>query len=519
MMAGTRSAAGSLAGVPGAAAPVAGGSGAAAAVAGVPAAAIAAGASAPVARAGAGTDSRAGADAGVASAGAGIANAGAGASSPAGAAAAASAPVAIALSKDGETLLTERGLRVVSYGGYLNGESFQQEGILSFNGYQYSAYWNSARHVVLARRKLPAGTWSEIELSDYTNREDDAHNTIALGISPADGVLHLAFDHHSSELHYRSSAPGLLTQPDSAPWAAASFSAVSNRLDGAAAITQVTYPRFVTEPSGEKLLLEARIGTSGSGDEYLWEYDAKTRVWTALGKYIDGIRDSTNAYLHGLTYGASGTRLHAAWCWRESSDAATNHDLVYVYSDDHGRSWKSEAGMAVATTGRTAITKSTPGITAVAIRQARGLINQEHMVVDAAGRVHVLLSHMPDERPDEPNFDAARSRSQFFHYLRDTAGRWQRRATGLSVVANFRGKFALASSGNLYAILPDLRIAGASAADEFTKWTVISASSESGRFFSDPLVDTARLQHEDVLTVVYPLKNSPNISVLDFSVR
>ena len=33
--------------------------------------------------------------------------------------------------------MTYSGLTVVSYGGYLNGESFQQDGILTFNGYQY----------------------------------------------------------------------------------------------------------------------------------------------------------------------------------------------------------------------------------------------------------------------------------------------------------------------------------------------------------------------------------------------
>lgn len=68
------------------------------------------------------------------------------------------------------------------------------------------------------------------------------------------------------------------------------------------------------------------------------------------------------------------------------------------------------------------------------------------------------------------------------------------------------------------AILPDLRIAAASAASSFATWTVLT-SADSGRFFSDPLIDTARLATEDKLTVFYPQKSSSNITVLDYTVK
>ncbi len=42
---------------------------------------------------------------------------------------------------------------------------------------------------------------------------------------------------------------------------------------------------------------------------------------------------------------------------------------------------------------------------------------------------------------------------------------------------------------------------------------------ESGRFFSDPLIDTARLATEDKLTIFYPQKSSANIYVLDESIE
>jgi BNR repeat-containing family member len=422
------------------------------------------------------------------------------------------------IGKDGEVVLTKAGLTIVSYGGYLNGESFQQDGIVSYGGYQYAAFWNTSRHVVLGRRILPTGAWSTLELADYTLSADDAHNTISIGICPGDGTLHLSFDHHGNNLHYRKSVAGFVTNPATAIWAASSFSTVTSALAGTTTVALVTYPRFVTEPGGNKMLFEARIGASGSGDEYLWEYDGTAHAWTALGMFVNGTVDSINAYPHGLSYTQGGTRLHMSWCWRETPDASTNHDLYYINSDDHGRTWKNNAGTTVATTGSTYVTKSSLGIKVWTVNQNRGLINQEHMAVDSTGRVHVLLSHMPDAQADDAIFDSARTKSQFFHYWRSTNGTWTRVVMGLPVVANFRGKLAIASSNNLYAILPDLRIAAAMAASNFAIWTVLD-SSDAGRFFSDPLIDTARLSSEDKLTIFYPLKSSPNISILDYSIK
>ena len=421
-----------------------------------------------------------------------------------------------ALTKDGEGVFTSSGLEVVSYGGYLNGESFQQDGIITHEGYQYAAFWNTNRRVVLARRALPTGEWQKFEFTDYANTESDAHNTISLGICPQDGTLHLAFDHHDSPLHYRRSSAGVVSEPTTETWDATSFGKVASSLGGVA-VTSVTYPRFVTEPGGNKLLLSARIGASGSGDEYLWEYDAGTQAWTSIGKYVDGIRDNINAYLHGLTYTRGGSRLHAAWCWRETPDASTNHDLLYMYSDDHGRTWQNSAGAAVSGGNLVAHLRST-GLKAFTIAQNRGLINQEHLTVDALGRVHVLLSHMPDSAGDESNFETARGRSQFFHYYRDAAGAWRKNALGLNVIANFRGKLAVAASNNVYAILPDLRLAGASASAAYADWKLLDMQ-DSGRFFSDPLIDSARLENEDKLTVLFPQKRSPNIYALDYTLR
>jgi hypothetical protein len=422
------------------------------------------------------------------------------------------------LTKDGEVKVSGDGLTLVSYGGYLNGESFQQDAILTHKGYQYTAFWNKARHVVMARRALPTGAWASFEFSDYTNTEADAHNTISLGVNEADGTLHVAFDHHGSPLHYRKSQAGLVSEPATATWAASSFDATSSSLVAGTNVAKVTYPRFISVPGGEKTLFSARLGESGSGDEYLWEYNGKTHVWTSLGKYVDGIVDNINAYIHGLAYERGGTRLHAAWCWRDTSNASTNHDILYVYSDDNGRTWKNNAGATIGTAGTTAIRANSMGLKVWTIGQNRGLINQEHMVADAQGRVHVLLSHMPDNVADDANFESARTKSQYFHYWRDTMGKWTKTAMALPSVALFRGKLAVTASGNLYAVLPDLRVAAAAASTSFKTWSLLDDTDEA-RFFSDPLIDTARLLSEDKLSVVYPQKNSPNVYVLDYTLK
>jgi BNR repeat-containing family member len=472
-----------------------------------------------LAQAGASDSSRGG----VAAAGTNSAGSGAGAGGMAGSAGASGAGIGggsaePSATKNGESKLSDAGLSLVSFGGYLNGESFQQEGIVTHKGYQYAAFWNTGHHVVLARRALPDGAWNSFELSDYTNTEADAHNTISLGITEADGTLHVAFDHHVSPLHYRKSRPGLVSDPPNATWAASSFDATTSSLIAGANVSQLTYPRFVSEPGGQKTLLSARLGSSGSGDEYLWEYSASTHAWTSLGKYLDGIGDNINAYLHGISYAPGGTRLHAAWCWRDTSDAATNHDLLYVYSDDNGRTWHNNADAQVGSTGSAAVHASSSGLGVWEIGQKRGLINTEHMIADAAGRVHVLLSHMPDTEADDATFDSARTKSEYFHYWRDQSGKWTRTPLALPAVAAFRGKLLTSSSGNLYAILPDMRIAAAAASSGFKTWSLLDHSAE-GRFFSDPLIDSARLLSDDELSIFYPEKSSSNIYVLDYTLK
>lgn len=279
---------------------------------------------------------------------------------------------------------------------------------------QYAAFYNAtgtyAQHnVVLSRRKLPSGSWQHMRFTDYTQTTLDGHNTISLGVSPGDGRLHLAYDHHDVPLNYRISQAGVATNPDGVTWSTALFGTTLHALPGAAAgpYTPLTYPRF-ERVSGDRLMMEFRIGQSGAGDSYLYLYTPSSGTWAPVGKYLQGANN--NGYLNGLDFAPSQGRLHASWTWRETPDVVTNHDLMYAYSDDLGKTWKNSAGGALATAGSAPITPSSSGVTVFTIPQSSGILNQEGQTVDASGRVHVL------------NRESRDGGFKWYHYWRDTTG-------------------------------------------------------------------------------------------------
>lgn len=389
----------------------------------------------------------------------------------------------------------------ISFGGYVNGQSPQQDGLLTYRGYQYAAFWNVRGQQVLVRRPTGNGPWEYAVIApDYIAQSGNAKHATSLGVSPLDGRLHVAFGHNSSDLHYVSSVAGLMTSPQSVPWRTESFGPLTRNL-GTQLVDQVTYARFLTAPNG-KMLLSYRFGSIvGGGDEVLWEYDGATATWTRVGTYIAGSATGNDPFLHSLEF--EGERLHAAWCWRTTPESlTTNQDLLYAFSDDLGRNWFNNDLERVGTAEAAPITPDSD-VRVWAIGPNRGLLHQEHMIVDHAGRVHVLLSHLPDTQPDDADFFRARSTSEFFHYWRDTDRVWRRQAMNVGAQGVSRGKLAVSSSDNLFAVLPNIRIATASAVAAWTNWRLMDVVL-SGRYFSDPLIDRQQLRQSDQLTVFTP---------------
>ena len=247
----------------------------------------------------------------------------------------------------------------------VNAVIFRTNSVVTHGRTQYTAYYDDSAHVVLAKRDTGSTHW-QVERTAYTNDVTDAHNAISLAVDGS-GVLHVAWAVHNKALHYaRAVAPGSLTL-------GAPMSMTGVREE------QVTYPQFYSLPGGD-LLFVYRDGRSGSGDVLLDRYDVKSREWRVLHHPLIAGEGQRNAYVNQLAIDARGG-WHVSWVWRESPDVATNHDVMYAYSPDEGRSWRRSSGARYTLP----ITAATAEV-AWAVPQGSELINQTSMTVNVAGR-------------------------------------------------------------------------------------------------------------------------------------
>jgi hypothetical protein len=431
---------------------------------------------------------------------------------------------AVAVEKVQDTIVDAAALNFPEgpYGTCINGQTFQQEGLISFGKYQYAGYFADGGVLCVARRLLPGGNWESIRFDDYPRiRHHDVHNVVVVGICPKDGTIHLAFDHHNNPLHYRRSVTGLALRPQEFKWQSSLFGPVSAELEVGKRLDQVTYPQFFSTPQGNLQLL-FRVGGSGNGDWHLAEYDPDQKGWQVLGKLFarEGIYQNSSsrcAYPNALRYDTRG-RLSVTWCWRESPrgtpfDLATNHDLHYAYSDDFGRTWKNNDGQLVARLGgknmlnRMSINIDTPGVAVRSTRFLWGQMNTTTEWVDAQGRPHVIHWQNP---PEAPAKSLDMNTWRYYHYWRDSQGKWQEnqlpfhgRKPQIVTDANSRAYVVFCQGTNLnyskYDHGGNLRIATASEVSGWKDWTIVVK--EDKTFVGEPLVDAERWQKEQVLSV------------------
>jgi len=218
--------------------------------------------------------------------------------------------------KTGDAVVDTEALTVVGvFGQRINGLSFQQSALVTHRGYQYVAYYDADRWVCVGRRDLPGDDWETLRFTDYQFKSNDAHNVISMGICPADGTIHLAFDHHGHPLHYRVSRKEVAGAPGETTWDTSLFGPVLSELERGKPI-KITYPRFWQTPDGG-LQFCYRRGGSGNGDRMLVDYDPKQGLWVHTrqidsGKGAWGSSKSRCSYPNGYDYGPFG-KLHATW--------------------------------------------------------------------------------------------------------------------------------------------------------------------------------------------------------------
>lgn len=440
------------------------------------------------------------------------------------------ASAALAVVPVGDQVLDPAARGVVTFANTANVASYQQDGLFTHRGRQYTAWYARDGRATVARRRLPRGRWERARL-DYRLYDDDSHNAISMTVTPGDDRLHIAFPTHDDAIRYTRTRPGISR---ARRWRASLFERVRDSLPGAPhAPRSWTYPQF--ERVGGRTLLTYRDGTHDAGRQLLLRYGRGGR-WSLLGRFTDsggtwsspyGASTSRYAYLHGFTANAARPRrLEIAFSWRELPAAACaptaigNHDIGYAASTDGGLTWRNDAGRLIARTGSDdPIAVGDPHVV-VPVPIDRGLMNQESQATDSRGRFHVMTSVVPgaDCVLDFYGERAAGARPQ--HSWRDLDGVW--RTTPLPMLSGSAGRTKLVFDrrDDAFVVLPDGRIAAAHAATGWTDWRIVH-DGDGIAPVNELVVDRQRIAYDGVLSIAYqersPVRDAPSaFRVADF---
>lgn len=431
---------------------------------------------------------------------------------------------------------------VVTYENTANVASYQQNGILTYRGWQYTGWYRDSRRAVIARRKLPAGRWQSTEL-DYELFADDSHNTIAMTVTPSDGRIHLAFPTHVNQLRYTRSIPGVADHPRRFNWSSKLFETTKNQFTGAPqAPTTLTYPQF--EQVRGRTLLTYRDGITNNGGQVLLRYDdTPTGTWSFLGRFTSaagsytskyGTSTSRYSYLHGFSADPKTGDLAITWTWREQNAswcpgplAVGNHDTSYAVSHDGGATWDNNAGERIAITGSDDITIDDPAVVQE-IPIDVGLINQETQAYDSRGRLHVVTSSVPQRDLASIGgcvndfYIQRKALATPTHTWRSPDGRWHSLELPTRSNSSGRTKLLFDKRDNAYVVLPDARIMASTAVSGWSDWRLVF-SDPAVHAVSELVIDRTRLTHDGILTVAYQepsVGGAPSAYRLaDFSLR
>ncbi len=432
---------------------------------------------------------------------------------------------------------------VAQYGYMINGNSFQTP-LTTANGYQFTAYFlqsGTAKHVAVARRQIPTpsnpvAAWSIVELpnSKFSNglASSDAHNVVSLGVDPTDGTIHVAYDLHNNTLKYVRSIAGATT---GATWNASVFNAQTSALIGTTNITSVTYPQFVRTPANG-LQFYFRVGGSGNGSNWVYNYNNTSHNWSdghaidngSSGSYTNrfGVTTTTrNDYPNGFTYSANG-RLHHTFTYRESGGVYGNHDIMYVYSDDNGVTWKNNAGTMVSNSSTgLRYTVTSPGLVVRSMPAQTDMINQQGQNVDSQNQIHTVFSHLDTAKSPVGTSNYGGTNASYYVYWRDDLGNFHRNKIPSSV--DSRPKILFNADDNAVVIFTrdnTLRIATATRAHNWTDWTVLDSVPNATGFSSEPLADEELMKTNGILSVYLQKNPTANndptdIHTLDYQVQ
>ena len=205
-------------------------------------------------------------------------------------------------------------------GNFVNSSALRKSALFSRyddegNRTQFCAFYDADGYVTAARRKNK-GAWS-VERTDCTGQFTNAGKGISLA-ADGDGFVHLAWSGADGVLHHLVS--------DSPCGLEFSEAAILGRDEDS-----VTFPEFYLQPSGDLLLLYL-YRRGGSMRAVLDRYLTKSREWIRVSDALIACGDNKTAYWQACTDTLG--RLHISWCWRDTPDLRSNHDLCYLVSED-----------------------------------------------------------------------------------------------------------------------------------------------------------------------------------------
>lgn len=254
--------------------------------------------------------------------------------------------------------------------------------IKTYGDYVFMTWYRGGkldRHVMLTRYNSVTGTMATIEFphthTGFQNKWwlGESHNTIAVGVSPLDGTIHLLYDMHSYSssrpsdgslandyFRYSFSVSNAASLPD-VDFTLDKFIENSNggykhlKLTGNENQNEfdaLTYPKFFLNDSGD-LFMYMREGGNNNGAYKFSKYDANTSVWSTFTDFnvLNARNQSGITYNWGLygdiKYVNGKMRIGFQRRSQNNNDKYQyQNGVYYAYSDDQSgkTDWKNYKG-------------------------------------------------------------------------------------------------------------------------------------------------------------------------------
>jgi hypothetical protein len=278
--------------------------------------------------------------------------------------------------------------------------------LLTHEDRQFVAYYDHERRLTVAARTLGRDDWTRVRLVERVPW--DSHNYLTMAVD-ANDQLHLSGNMHVDPLTYFRTEEPLDIR---------TLERVGEMVGRDE--EKCTYPSFLKGPDG-RLVFGYRDGGSGDGRRIYNVYDAEAERWTRLldTSLLDGSPQDMNAYPIGPTRGPDGD-FHVVWMWRNTPDAATNHDLSYMRSADL-RHWETAGGTSLSL-------PVTPSDSATVVDPAgpgEGLINMGFALGFDHRERPVIGYHRYDDAGDSQIYNARwEGRAWQIYQTSDWSARW-----------------------------------------------------------------------------------------------